>query len=178
MVSSISASSYLPSMFGNIANSFNERQKKDSQQIGTNNNSNFESIQKAISTPLASYNQMGTSDESIFYSTTQTNSEVAIYWSVPSCMGSQLTPALGSSSVANIERNPEGYKELLGMISERQNDVRTEYDLNNITQREFYFKTTGDKAVEMTDYFYEGFSDRGKDLIKEFFPFIADNYSW
>lgn len=116
--------------------------------------------------------------DSMGYSTTRSDSEMAIYWSVPTCMGIQLLPEVGSSSNQRIAENREGYKELQSMIAERQKDVKDTYGLNGLTQPEFYMKTTGENAVEMTDHFYNGFNDRGKELIKEFFPFIAENYGW
>lgn len=59
-----------------------------------------------------------------------------------------------------------------------QKDVKDIYGLNGLTQPEFFMKTTRKNAIEMTDHFYNGFNDRGKELIKEFFPFIAENYEW
>lgn len=106
-------------------------------------------------------------------------SELAINYSIPSCMGAQLLGSpLDPSFSQKKQSYADDYKLLMEKSAERQEEITKEYGLEDLSREEYYAKTQGEMSQQMTDSFYNGFDEEGKKLISFFFPEIGNKYNF
>lgn len=99
-------------------------------------------------------------------------------WDVPACLGAALAPVPGDGSLLVIARYPDRYTRMWELADERKRAVMRRFGLDGLSWREVFARTHGERSVEMTDYFYNGFNAEGRSLVRLFCPQVAAHYRW
>lgn len=190
-ISGTQSSAYLGNFFNNISNSFAKRLSAESQEkfaASTARNPNQTSTARSSGMqgpdPAESKKffeavdkmQASVSDKSLPGPPSSSPSAMELEWSMPPCMGIELFPTFGSEAYNLAKDYPEEYQELQKLSGARRQGVREKFELDGLTQTEYYFKTRGEQSAEMTQDFYDGFDERGKELINFFYPEVAKKY--
>jgi len=108
----------------------------------------------------------------------QAPAELLIY-AFPKCFGAAITPAINDRETMELtNQHSEKYHRLEEKKSAAKEAVIEKYGLNNISQEESFQKTHCSESKELTDYYYSQFDQEGQDLIKFFYPAVAEKYNF